>query len=76
MWVAAFNSLPYFHQILAIILVGNIEQQLHLVKDRFLFAANNYRVLAITRSTNSGAISSTVTKEAKLGHLAAFFQGR
>ena len=37
---------------------------------------NDYRVLAITRSEHSGAISSAVTKEVELGHLAAFFRGR
>ena len=76
MWVAAFNSLPHFHQILAILLVENIKQQPHVVKDHFLSSANDYRVLAITRSANSGAISSAVTKEAELGHLAVFFRGR
>ena len=75
-WVAAFDRLPHFHQVLAIILAENVKQHPHVVKDQFLSSNNNYRVLAITRSAYSGAISSAVTKEAKLGHLAAFFRGR
>ena len=46
--VAAFNSLPHFPQILAILLVENIKQQPHVVKDPFLSSANDYRVLAIS----------------------------
>ena len=37
---------------------------------------NDYRILAITRSKHSGAISSAVTKEVELRYLAAFFRGR
>ena len=46
-WVAAFDSLPHFHQILAILLAENIEQQRLVVKDCFLSSANNYRVLIV-----------------------------
>ena len=68
MWIAAFDRLPHFHQILAVILVANIDQQPNIVKDHFLAASDNYRLLAITRNANSLAITSAVTKEAKLGH--------
>ena len=47
-----------------------------MVRDRFLSSNNNYRILAISRREHSGAISSAVTKEVKLGQLAAFFRGR
>ena len=47
-WVAAFDRLPHFHQILAIILAENVNQHPHVVKDRFLSFNNDYRVLAIT----------------------------
>ena len=76
MWITAFDRLTHFHQILPIILTENIEQHPTLVRDRFLAATDNFRVLAITRSANSVAISSAVTKEVKLGHIAAFFRGR
>ena len=75
-WVAAFDGLSHFHQILAILLADNIDQQPNLVKDRFLTVDDNCRPLAITRSIHSATISSAVTKEAELGHLAVFFQGR
>ena len=61
-WVAAFDRLSHFHQILAIILAENVEQHPQVVRDRFLSSNNNYRVLAITRSEHSRDISSAVTK--------------
>ena len=33
--VAAFNRMPHFHQILAILLAKNIEQHLQVVSDQF-----------------------------------------
>ena len=74
--VAAFDRLPHFHQILAILIAENVEQYPQVVRVQFLASNNDYRVLAITRSAHSKAIASAVTKEAKLGHLAAFFRGR
>ena len=53
-------------------LTENINQHPTLVKDSFLAATDNFQVLAITRGVNSTAISSSVTKEGKLWHKAAF----
>merc|ERR1711873_79585 len=49
-WVAAFDRLSHFHQILAIILAENVEHHPQVVRDQFLSSNNNYRVLAITKS--------------------------
>ena len=75
-WVAAFNRMLHFHQILAVLLAENIEQHPQVVRDRFLSANSKYQILAISRSAHSKTIASAVTKEAELGHLAAFFRGR
>ena len=75
-WVAAFDRMPHFHQILVVLLAENIEQHPQVVRDRFLSANSEYRILAISRSAHSKTIASTVTKEAELGHLATFFRGR
>ena len=48
-WVAAFDGLSHFHQILAVLLAENIEQQPNLVKDSFLTVKNNCRCHAITK---------------------------
>ena len=72
----AFNRLTHFQQVLANILTEKIKQHPTIVRDRFLAATDNFRVLAITRSANSAAISSAVTKEDELGHIAAIFRGR
>ena len=54
----------------------NIKHHPQVVRDQFLYSNDDYRALAISRSKHSGAISSAVRKEAKLGHLATFFRGR
>ena len=41
-WVAAFDRLPHFHQILAIILAENVKQHPHVVKDWLLSFYNDY----------------------------------
>ena len=56
-WVAAFDQLSHFHQIVAILLADNINQQPDLVKDWFLTIDDNCRHLAITRSGHSATIS-------------------
>ena len=53
-----------------------MKQHPQVVRDRFLSSNSKYWILAISRSANSETIARAVTKEAELGHLAAFFCGR
>ena len=52
-WVAAFDRLSHFHQILALLLAENIKHHPQVVRDRFLSFNGDYRILAISRSKHS-----------------------
>ena len=52
------------------------EEQLHLVKDYYLWTLVELHTLAIAQSADNEMLMSVVTKEVELGHIAGFFRMR
>ena len=61
---------------LVVLLHEASQEHPHCMKEHFLKTTGELHTLAISQSSHNAPITSIVTKEIKLGHIAAFFKAR